>query len=412
MSFEKFGLDPRLLKAVNELGYERPTPIQDAAIPSVMAGNDIMGSAQTGTGKTAAFGLPILQRLLDEHHKKHSVRALVLSPTRELAAQIEESLRSYACHTRQRVLAVFGGVSIVPQREKLRTGVDILVATPGRLLDHLDHHTVTLNDVEVFVLDEADRMLDMGFLPDIRRVLHYLPTKRQTMLFSATIPPEIASLARGMLKDPIEVQVGVRSSAAVGITHAIYPCAAHLKPEILPAIMKELGTRQVLIFTRTKRRADRVGKLLSKAVIRNAVLHGDRTQKQRIAALEGFKRGQFEVLVATDIAARGLDVENISHVINFDVPGTPEDYVHRIGRTARAERRGDAFTIVSPEEEMSMRAIERHLGQVLPRVALRDFNYEAPPPERQTGLQRASVNTTGPARTSFTSRRPKLRRKR
>jgi ATP-dependent RNA helicase RhlE len=410
--FSEFHLDERLLKAVAEMGYERPTPIQELAIPLVMAGKDVIGSAQTGTGKTAAFGLPILQRFLDENRKGHVLRALVLSPTRELTAQIEAALKQYARHVKLRVTAVFGGVSIVPQTRALKEGVDMLVATPGRLLDHLEQRNLTFDNIEVFVLDEADRMLDMGFLPDIRRVLHYLPSKRQTMLFSATIPPEIALLANSMLNNPEHVQVGRVSSAAVGITHAVYPVPAHLKAELLPAILRDVVAQSAIVFTRTKRRADRLAKALVRQGLKIDVIHGDRTQKQRLAALEGFRRGKFQVLVATDIAARGLDVEGITHVINFDVPGTPEDYVHRIGRTARAEALGDAFTLVSPEEEYQMREIERHLGQVLPRIALRDFNYDVPAPERATGLQKPSVNTVTTMKSFRSSRRPKIPRKR
>jgi ATP-dependent RNA helicase RhlE len=410
--FAKFGLDERLLKAVTEMGYERPTPIQDDAIPIVMSGRDIIGSAQTGTGKTAAFGLPILHKLMTDPAKKTTLRALIVSPTRELAAQIEDALKTYARHTKMRVGLVIGGVSIVPQTKKLREGVDILVATPGRLLDHMEQRNVSLSSLEVFVLDEADRMLDMGFLPDIRRIISKLPARRQTLLFSATIPPEIATLAAGLLQNPERVQIGTRGSTAVGITHAVYPCAAHLKPELLGAIIREEGARSVLIFTRTKRRADKLSRALGKFGLKIAVIHGDRTQNQRTAALDGFKRGKFEVLVATDIAARGLDVEGITHVINFDVPGSPEDYVHRIGRTARAEAIGDAFTLVAPEEEIQMREIEAHLGHILPRVALRDFNYEVAAPEVRSSLQKASVNKVI-VPTSFHSKRKKsLPRKR
>ncbi len=412
-SFDKLGLDARLLKAVQELGYERPTPIQEQAIPLILAGKDLTGSAQTGTGKTAAFALPILERLLDEGSKKHSLRALILSPTRELAAQIEMAVKDFARHTKLRIVSVFGGVSIVPQKTALKSGADIVIATPGRLLDLLMQRAMSLNGIEVLVLDEADRMLDMGFIPDIRRILKQLPEKRQTLLFSATIPPEIESLARSMLKNPEHVQVGQRTSAAVGITHAIYPVPAHLKAELLPAVLNEIGKKSVVVFTRTRRRADKLAKLLKTYGLKIAVLHGDRTQAQRTAALDGFRRGTYDVLVATDIAARGLDVEHITHVINFDVTSTPEEYIHRIGRTARAEREGDAFTFVSPEEEMNMRAIERHLGRPLQRVALRDFDYMVPAPEKRTSLQKASVSTSGkPIPTSFRSRRKSPPRKR
>jgi len=411
-NFTNFGLDERLVKAVTEMGYERPTPIQEQAIPLGLAGKDVIGSAQTGTGKTAAFGLPILNRLLAEQTKQHVLRALILSPTRELAAQIDEALQVYAKHTKIKVAVVIGGVSIVPQTKKLKDGVDILVATPGRLLDHLEQGNVKFDTLEVFVLDEADRMLDMGFLPDIRRIVALLPPKRQTMLFSATIPGEIAGLAASLLKNPEHVQVGRVSSAAVGITHAVYPVSAHLKPDLLGSILKEIGSPSVLIFTRTKRRADKLARALGKTGLKIAVIHGDRTQKQRLAALEGFKRGKFEVLVATDIAARGLDVEGITHVINFDVPATPEDYVHRIGRTARAEAIGDAFTLVAPEEEYEMRMIEAHLGHVLPRVALRDFDYASAEPEKRSSLQKASVNKKTIPTSFHSSRKKSLPRKR
>lgn len=410
--FQNFGLDERLLRAVAEAGYERPTPIQDLAIPLVMAGRDVMGSAQTGTGKTAAFGLPILHKLLGEHKRGRGPRALILSPTRELAAQIDESLKNYARHTKLKVTAVIGGVNIKPQTQALRAGVDVLVATPGRLLDHVSQRNVSFGSLEVFVLDEGDRMLDMGFLPDIRRIIALLPKERQTLLFSATIPPEIAALAGSLLTNPEQIQVGVKSAPAVGITHAVYPVPSHLKPLLLPAILREIGARSVLVFTRTKRRADRLMKTLTRTGLRIAVLHGDRTQAQRIAALAGFKQGKYDVLIATDIAARGLDVEGITHVINFDVPGTPEDYVHRIGRTARAEAVGDAFTLVSPEEEITMRQIEAHLGHVLPRVALRDFDYETPAPERSTGLQKASVNVQKVGSSFHSKKRRNIPRKR
>ncbi len=409
MTFDKFDLDKRLMKGIAAMGYERPTPIQDATIPLALKGRDLIGSAQTGTGKTAAFGLPILQRLLEG--RRGTFRALILSPTRELAVQIDQSLKSYAKHTKLQVLAIYGGVSYGPQEERLKQGVDVIVATPGRLLDHIQRGRIKFKTLETLVLDEADRMLDMGFLPDINRILSYLPSERQTMMFSATMPSEIQALAGKMLLNPEHVQVGLRSSAAVGITHAVYPVSAHLKADLLLAILRETQSPSVLVFTRTKRRADRVEKLLAKSGKKIAVIHGDRTQKQRTAALDGFKQGKYQVLVATDIAARGLDVEAITHVINFDVPGTPEDYVHRIGRTARMAALGDAFTLVSPEEEMLMREVEQHLGHALPRVALRDFKYDTPAPERSIGLQKASVNTPTVKKSFFSPKRPKLPRK-
>ena len=410
MTFDKFDFDKRLMKGITAMGYERPTPVQDASIPIALTGHDLIGSAQTGTGKTAAFGLPMLQRLLSG--KQGKLRALILSPTRELALQIEEAMKKFSKHTKLQVLAIFGGVSLGPQEARLKQGVDIVVATPGRLLDHIQRGNIKFKSLEMLVLDEADRMLDMGFLPDIHRIVDSLPTDRQTMMFSATMPPEIAALAKKMMRNPEHVQIGNRSSAAVGITHAVYPVSAHLKADLLLAILHSEKSPSVLVFTRTKRRADRVAKLLGKAGSKIAVIHGDRTQKQRTAALEGFKLGKFEVLVATDIAARGIDVESITHVINFDVPSTPEDYVHRIGRTARMQALGDAFTLVSPEEEILMREVEQHLGHALPRVALRDFKYDTPAPEKSTGLQKASVNAPSVKKSFFSPKRPKLPRKR
>jgi ATP-dependent RNA helicase RhlE len=346
------------MKGIATMGYERPTPIQDATIPIGLKGLDLIGSAQTGTGKTAAFGLPTLQRLLTG--KQGKCRALILSPTRELALQIEEAMKKFAKNTKLQVFAVFGGVSLGPQEARLKQGVDVVVATPGRLLDHIERGNVKFKNLEILVLDEADRMLDMGFLPDIHRIVSYLPVERQTMMFSATMPPEIAVLAKKMMRNPEHIQIGSRSSAAVGITHAVYPVPAHLKAELLMALLRDAKAPSVLVFTRTKRRADRVAKMMGKEGLKIGVIHGDRTQKQRTAALEGFRLGKYEVLVATDIAARGIDVESITHVVNFDVPATPEDYVHRIGRTARMQALGDAFTLVSPEEEILMREVEKH----------------------------------------------------
>lgn len=411
MTFEDFKLDERLLKAVKAIGYERPTPIQEQAIPLVMSGRDILGSAQTGTGKTAAFGLPLLHHLLKGKRIKNP-RVLILSPTRELAAQIDEALRGLAQFTKLRVAPVFGGVSYKPQIQHLKDGLDVLVATPGRLLDHVGQGRVDFSRVEIFILDEADRMMDMGFMPDVKRIVRLLPAERQTMLFSATIPPEIARLAERITRNPEQVQVGQQSSTAVGITHAIYPVSAHLKPDLMLAIIREIGSKSVLVFTRTRKRADRLMRVLTKAGMKIATLHGERTQRQRMAALDGFKKGKYEVLVATDIAARGLDVAGITHVINFDVPATPEDYVHRTGRTARAEALGDAFTLVSPEEEIAMHEIETHLGKSLPRVALGNFDYDVPQPERQTALQRPSVSTTVTKRSFHSSHRRKIPRKR
>lgn len=409
-AFEQFDLDERLVRAVIALGYERPTPIQNQSIPLALAGEDVMGAAQTGTGKTAAFGLPILHHVLNSKHGKPA--ALVLSPTRELAVQIEDSLKKYAKHTKIKILAIYGGVGYGSQLEGLKKGADVLVATPGRLLDHLSRGTLKLDSLQVLVLDEADRMLDMGFLPDVRRIIARVPKERQTMLFSATFPDEVMKLANEILTKPKLVQIGARSSAARGLTHTAYPVPAHLKPDLLLEILLEINSPAVLIFTRTKHRADKVQKLLAKSNIEVTSLHSDRTQRQRTAALDGFKRGKFSVMVATDIAARGIDISGITHVVNYDLPATAEDYVHRTGRTARAERLGDAITLVAPDEEILLREIEKHLGTTMTRSALAHFNYEVPAPEKATSLQKTS-GSIGPQKKTFTSshRRPKIPRR-
>ncbi|MCB1058771.1 MAG: DEAD/DEAH box helicase [Calditrichaeota bacterium] len=408
--FEHFELDERLLRGVVFMGYERPTPIQEQAIPPALKGLDVMGAAQTGTGKTAAFGLPILHRVLNEKHEKPM--ALVLSPTRELAVQIEDSFKHFAKYTKLKVLAVYGGVGYGPQMDGLKKGADVIVATPGRLLDHVARGTLSLDSLKMLVLDEADRMLDMGFLPDVRRIMARVPKERQTMLFSATFPDEVMRLSKEILIDPIHVQIGQKSSAARGLTHTAFPVPAHLKPDLLAEILIELNSPAVLIFTRTKHRADRIQKLLSKKEFEVTSLHSDRTQKQRMAALDGFKKGKFNVMVATDIAARGIDVSGITHVINYDLPATAEDYVHRTGRTARAEKLGDALTLVAPDEEILLREIEKHLGQQMTRSALNHFDYMKPAPEKANSLQKTS-GTIGPQTKSFQSshRRPKIPRR-
>jgi len=408
--FEHFDLDERILRAVNHMGYERPTPIQEQAIPLAMAGRDLMGAAQTGTGKTAAFGLPILQRVLTEKPDRPS--ALILSPTRELAAQIEDALKKYAKYTKLRILAVYGGVGYGPQLEGLKKGPDVIVATPGRLLDHVSRGSLSLETLQTLVLDEADRMLDMGFLPDVRRIIARVPKDRQTMLFSATFPNEVLKLAKEILDNPAQVTIGTRGSAARGLTHTAFPVPAHLKPGLLTELLYEVNSQAVLIFTRTKHRADRIQKMLSQKKFEVTTLHSDRTQKQRMAALEGFKQGKYNVLVATDIAARGIDVTGITHVINYDLPATPEDYVHRTGRTARAERLGDAISLVAPDEEILLREIEKHLGEGMTRAALNHFDYMVPAPEKANSLQKTS-GTVGPQKKSFTSshRRPSIPRK-
>ena len=373
MSFNTFDLHPDLLRGVAALGFDTPTPIQRDAIPPVHAGRDVLACAMTGSGKTAAFLLPILHRLLGR--PRGTTRVLVLAPTRELAAQIDEHRQELGRHTRLTGAAIFGGVGYGPQEQALRRGVDVLVATPGRLLDHFGQPYARLAGLEVLVLDEADRMLDMGFLPDIRRVLQHLPARRQTLFFSATMPPPIVALAREILRDPVTIAVERPAAPATGITHTAYPVASELKSRLLLSLLAQPGTRSVLAFTRTKHRANRLTEFLGRHGIRVERIHGNRSQAQRTQALAGFKGGFYQVLVATDIAARGIDIDALSHVVNFDVPPLPEDYIHRVGRTARAEARGDALTLVAPNEEGDLRTIERAIGTRITRATLPDFDY-------------------------------------
>jgi ATP-dependent RNA helicase RhlE len=345
-----------------------------------MEGRDLLASAMTGSGKTAAFLLPIVQRLIDR--PRGTTRALVLTPTRELAAQILEDLNDLAVHTPVTGAAIFGGVSMGPQEHAFRTGVDVLVATPGRLLDHFRAPYAKLPGIEILVLDEADRMLDMGFLPDIRRVLRHLPSRRQTLFFSATMPAPIVTLAREMLDRPVTISLERKSAPAVGITQAVYPVTQDLKAALFLALLQRKEIGEALVFTRTKHRANRLQTFLVERGIKAERIHGNRSQAQRTDALAGFKEGRYRVLVATDIAARGIDVEELGHVVNFDVPTAPEDYIHRVGRTARAEATGDAFTFVAPEEEAELRSIERAIGRRLPRITVPDFNYAARPEAR------------------------------
>jgi ATP-dependent RNA helicase RhlE len=372
MTFSEFGLHPSLLRGVEDLGFEQPTPIQQDAIPPAMEGRDVLACAMTGSGKSAAFLLPILQRLGGK--PRGVTRVLILAPTRELAAQIDEHRAQLARNTRITGAAVFGGVGMAPQERAFRTGVDILVATPGRLLDHFQYPYARLDGLEVLVLDEADRMLDMGFLPDIRRVLSHLPRQRQTMLFSATLPPPIVELAREMLHNPATLNVERQALPATGITHAVYAVPQTLKSPLLLHLLRTGEMQSVVVFTRTKHRANRLADYLVKHGVSCSRIHGNRSQAQRTDALAGFKRGETRVLVATDIAARGIDVEALSHVVNFDVPHVPEDYIHRVGRTARAEATGDAFTFVSAEETGDLRAIERAIGKPIPRRAAPGFD--------------------------------------
>ena len=380
MPFSGLKLHPDLLKGIKELGFNRPTPIQEAAIPPALAGRDVLACAMTGSGKTAAFLLPILHKLIGR--PRGVTRALVLTPTRELAAQILEDLNDLSVHTPITGAAVYGGVGMGPQEHAFRSGVDVLVATPGRLLDHFRMPYAKLAGIEHLVLDEADRMLDMGFLPDIRRVLRHLPQKRQTLFFSATMPAPIVTLTREMLRNPESIQLDRKPAPAVGITQAVYPVPQELKSALLVTLLKRGEMREALVFTRTKHRANRLAHYLARHGIIAERIHGNRSQSQRTEALAGFKSGKYRVLVATDIAARGIDVEALGHVVNFDVPMAAEDYIHRVGRTARAEMTGDAFTLVSPEEEGELRGIERMVGKRLPRVTVPDFDYKAKPEAR------------------------------
>jgi ATP-dependent RNA helicase RhlE len=376
MPFSKLGVSNAVVQGVKAMGYVDPTPIQLRAIPLILGGHDVIGSAQTGTGKTAAFALPILTKL---GHSTGVTRALVLEPTRELAAQVETAFRDFARFTNIRITVIFGGVGYGAQNEALRKGVDVLVATPGRLLDHLGRGTCRLDRVEYLVLDEADRMLDMGFLPDVRRIIEKCPCQRHTSLFSATIPPEIGSLIKWAMRTPQTIEIGVRRSPAETVKHVVYPVADDQKTDLLLALLDQVHYDSVIVFCRTKNRADRIGHLLKRNNHAVAILHSNRTQREREQALRGFRDGRYEVLVATDIAARGLDVREVSHVINFDVPQHPEDYVHRIGRTGRAQETGDAFTLMVAEDRQHMAAIERFISQKIPRVKLEGFNYHWSP---------------------------------
>ncbi|MSR82998.1 MAG: DEAD/DEAH box helicase [Candidatus Latescibacteria bacterium] len=380
MAFNDLKLHPDLLKGLKELGFTRPTPIQADAIPPAMEGRDMLACAMTGSGKTAAFLLPILHRLIDK--PRGTTRALVITPTRELAAQVLEDLNDLAVHTPITGAAIFGGVSMGPQEHAFRSGVDVIVATPGRLLDHFKSQYAKLSGLEYLVLDEGDRMLDMGFLPQIRRVLRHIPTRRQTLFFSATIPPAIAQMSSEMLRNPFTLNIERQSAPAVGITQAVYPVPQNLKATLFAALLERGEMRQALVFTRTKHRADRLAKFLIKEGVKAERIHGNRSQAQRTEVMAGFKSGKYRVLVATDIAARGIDVVALGHVVNFDVPAAPEDYIHRVGRTGRAEMAGDAFTFVSPEEEGELRGIERTIGKRLPRVIIPDFDYKATPEAR------------------------------
>jgi ATP-dependent RNA helicase RhlE len=371
-SFAELGLAPELMQAVTDAGYTVPTPIQARAIPLVLRGRDVMGLAQTGTGKTAAFTLPIVQRLLGGPRR---ARALVLTPTRELAVQVKDAFAGYAEHSGLFVVDVYGGVPLGPQEEALRAGADVIVATPGRLLDHMERQNVVFDDLEVLVLDEADRMLDMGFAPQLNRIVADIPKYRQTLLFSATMPPEVEALARKYLRKPIVVQVGLRTQAASTVTHAVYPVPRDRKCALLAELLRKSELDSVLVFTRTKHGADKVVRNLEREGIAALAMHADKSQGQRTDALEQFRNGTIRVLVATDIAQRGLDIAGISHVINYDVPAQPEDYVHRIGRTGRAAATGDAFTFMAADEISMVRLIEHTLGQPIPRISVPGYDF-------------------------------------
>jgi ATP-dependent RNA helicase RhlE len=373
MKFQELGLRPALLDAVDELGYVEPTPIQAQAIPLILEGRDIIGSAQTGTGKTAAFSLPILSRLAAP---ERSPRCLVLEPTRELAQQTYDNFLKFARFTKLRAGIIYGGVGYGAQRECLRRGVDILVATPGRLLDHMGEGAVRMDRIEFVVLDEADRMLDMGFLPDVKRILMRCPKERQTLLFSATIPPAIETLSSWALVNPAKIEIGARRSPADTIRHVLYPVALAQKNDLLLSLLEKVPWESIILFCRTRRSADTVASFLKRHKHKAAVIHSDRTQRERQQALEGFKTGHFQILVATDVAARGLDIADVSHVINYEVPEHPEDYVHRIGRTGRAQATGDAFTLMTAGEAPAVHAIERFISRKVERVRLEGFNYQ------------------------------------
>lgn len=375
MNFETFSLHPKLAAGIAAAGYAKPTPIQAQAIPKVMQGHDLMGLAQTGTGKTAVFVLPILHRLLQKPQK--GVRALVIAPTRELAEQIHQTIQTLGRNTGIKSAAIYGGVGIQPQITALKNA-HIVVACPGRLLDHIGRHTANLSKVDVLVLDEADQMFDMGFLPDIRRIITHLPqSDRQTLLFSATMPTAIGLLAKEILKDHIRVEAG-HDAPVETISHAFFPVAQHLKTTLLLKLLGDTSSESVLVFTRTKHKAKQLSGKLAKAGFRAASLQGNLSQSKRQDAMDGFKTGKYQVLVATDIAARGIDVSNVSHVINYDMPSTPEIYIHRIGRTGRAERSGEAFTLITDDDRQMVKAIHRIIGLPVERRTLSDFNYNKP----------------------------------
>ena len=386
MNFDQFNLDSRLQAGINKAGYSEPTPIQKEVITLAMSGKDLIGTAQTGTGKTAAFVLPILHKLLVDRQK--CVTVLIVTPTRELAEQIKQHIDILKYKTGIRSATVYGGVGAPPQIKALRRGVDIIVACPGRLLDLINQGYAKLDRINVLVLDEADRMLDMGFLPDIKRILSYLPEDRQTMLFSATFPREIETLAKQVLHNPRRIAIGI-SRPAHTVSHSLFPVPQHLKSKLILKILERTDTDSVLIFTRTKYRAKSLAKRIAAQDFSVTSIHSNRSQAQRQSALKGFKDGTYQIMVATDIAARGLDVENISHVINFDIPATADDYIHRIGRTGRAERSGEAFTLTTPADDDMIKQLEKIIGDKIERNKLEEFDYSSPKPQYNKRLRKA-----------------------
>jgi ATP-dependent RNA helicase RhlE len=411
MPFKRFGFSSHIVRAVDEVGYATPTPIQSAAMPHVLAGRDLIGIAQTGTGKTAAFVLPLLELLgRAPQHARRTPRVLIVAPTRELAAQIDESVRTFAKHLHLRCVTIFGGVGETPQIQAVRRGADILVATPGRLLDLMSQRHISLADVKFVVLDEADRMLDMGFLPQIRKVIAALPKERQTLLFSATLSKDIERIASEMLRNPEIVEIGRRTNPADTVEQALYPVPKSRKIDLLLHLLRDKNLDTVLVFSRTKHGADKIARKLLAAKIPTATIHSNRSQGQRTAALAAFRDGRVRVLVATDIAARGIDVAGISHVVNFDFPPQPEDYVHRIGRTGRAEAVGDAISFVTPDDEASVRLLEKQIRKAVPRRRAEGFDYtESAPlqayrPEQHPAPRGRAPRQSSPMRRSSSSR--------
>ena len=392
MPFSALKLHPTLVRGVDKLGFQRPSPIQSEAIPPALEGRDLLACAATGSGKTAAFLLPILHQLVDR--PCGTTRALVLAPTRELACQIRDDLNALAQFTGLKSAVVHGGVAMGPQQTAFRRGADVIIATPGRLLDHFQYHYAALSGLEYLVLDEADRMLDMGFLPDIRRVLRHVPKPKQIFFFSATMPAPIEKLTREILQEPAKITLQRKAAPAEGVSHAAYPVLANQRGALLVELLRRGHIDDALVFTRTKHRADRLARLLNRNGIFAERIHGNRSQPQRTKALAGFKSGKFRVLVATDIAARGIDVEALGHVVNFDVPAAPDDYIHRVGRTARAEATGEALTLVMPESEADLAGIERALGLTIPRIRLEDFAYGVAPSAPQGGNAKNRAKST------------------